>query len=369
MGTFHTSCRIENHRDRSKAVHVEDLLADTNCEHTWIPGAVLEEIGVTVEKECLQLRTASGQSVIRSVGFAILRIGDSFTIDEVVFAKPGDGPVLGTRTLDGLDLSLLPDLMKTPPCLYKYYAFNEWTENIFERNEIYFQSPDGFNDPFDSKPLATYEGTNEQRLDRLVQAWRNGPAKDKKVEDLRIQALDLMQDCRDVTLMLPSVKRSAERIRKQLGIFCMTSRKDSILMWAHYAEAHTGFCLGFETGNPFFGRAQPVSYRRDRPCRNLIEPLDPEKGADDLFVKSEDWAYEDEWRIDDHIKGPGVHQYPAEALREVILGCRIKAGDRHRIMQWCRARNPQPTVYWAEEMDSGFGLDIKQIPWITSTSR
>ena len=39
-----------------------------------------------------------------SVGFAILRVGKSFTIDEVVFAEGGDLLPLGARTLEGLNL-------------------------------------------------------------------------------------------------------------------------------------------------------------------------------------------------------------------------------------------------------------------------
>jgi hypothetical protein len=38
---------------------------------------------------------ANGQQVTRSVGFAILRIGVYFTIDEVVFAAKGDLSLLG----------------------------------------------------------------------------------------------------------------------------------------------------------------------------------------------------------------------------------------------------------------------------------
>jgi hypothetical protein len=38
---------------------------------------------------------ANGQVVTRGVGFAILRIGSNFTIDEIVFAEPGDLALLG----------------------------------------------------------------------------------------------------------------------------------------------------------------------------------------------------------------------------------------------------------------------------------
>jgi len=44
--------------------------------------------------------------VTRSVGFAILWVGNNFTIDEVVFAEPGDLLLLGARTLEGLNLTV-----------------------------------------------------------------------------------------------------------------------------------------------------------------------------------------------------------------------------------------------------------------------
>ncbi|MCL4177221.1 MAG: hypothetical protein KJ072_05700 [Verrucomicrobia bacterium] len=46
----------------------------------------------------------AGEVITRSVGFAILRMDRQFTIDEVVFAEPGDLLSLGARTLEGLNL-------------------------------------------------------------------------------------------------------------------------------------------------------------------------------------------------------------------------------------------------------------------------
>ncbi len=108
MGTFHVACKVENHVDRSKAVHVPKMLVDTGSEHTWIPGGQLDQIGVTREKKDLAFVMANGQVVTRSVGFAILRIEEHFTIDEVVFAEPGDLVLLGARTLEGLNLAIDP---------------------------------------------------------------------------------------------------------------------------------------------------------------------------------------------------------------------------------------------------------------------
>lgn len=106
MGRFHASCRIENHTDRAKAACLPKLLVDTGSEYTWIPAATLEKIGVAREKKDLRFVMANGQIITRSVGFAILRVAGSFTIDEVVFAEPGDLGLLGARTLEGLNLTV-----------------------------------------------------------------------------------------------------------------------------------------------------------------------------------------------------------------------------------------------------------------------
>jgi len=79
---------------------------DTGSEYTWIPAATLQRIGVVREKKDLRFVMANGEIITRSVGFAIIRIGGDFTIDEVVFAEPGDLALLGARTLEGLNLTV-----------------------------------------------------------------------------------------------------------------------------------------------------------------------------------------------------------------------------------------------------------------------
>jgi len=106
MGTFYTQCDVENHVHRAKSVHIPKLLVDTGSEYTWIPGDLLEKIGVRREKKDLAFVMANGEQVTRSVGFAILRIDKYFTIDEVVFGEKGDLSLLGARSLEGLNLAV-----------------------------------------------------------------------------------------------------------------------------------------------------------------------------------------------------------------------------------------------------------------------
>ncbi len=112
MGTFSVGCRVANIVDREQSVSLDRLLVDTGSEYTWITGELLEQIGVLREKKDLHFVMANGVQITRSVGFAILHVDDSFTIDEVVFAEQGDLLLLGARTLEGLNLTVDSRLKK-----------------------------------------------------------------------------------------------------------------------------------------------------------------------------------------------------------------------------------------------------------------
>ena len=106
MGTFSVGCRIENSVDRSRGASIPRILVDTGSEYTWVSGATLDKIGIAREKKDVEFVMANGQHVTRSVGFAIIRVGKSFTIDEIVFAEKGDLLLLGARSLEGLNLAV-----------------------------------------------------------------------------------------------------------------------------------------------------------------------------------------------------------------------------------------------------------------------
>jgi predicted aspartyl protease len=108
MGTFYAKCKIENLVDRKRSAIVPKLLIDTGSEYTWVSERTLERIGIRREKKDVTFVLANGERVTRSVGFAIIRLDKYFTIDEVVFAEPGDLSLLGARTLEGLNLTIDP---------------------------------------------------------------------------------------------------------------------------------------------------------------------------------------------------------------------------------------------------------------------
>jgi predicted aspartyl protease len=79
------------------------MLVDTGSEYPWVPEETLEKLGILREKKDLEFVMANGKTITRSVGFAIVRCEDAFTVDEVVFAEPGDLLLLGARTLEGMN--------------------------------------------------------------------------------------------------------------------------------------------------------------------------------------------------------------------------------------------------------------------------
>ena len=103
MGLFHVGCQVVNPRT-GRSVAVAKLLVDTGAEATWIHSALLARVAIEPRKKDLQFQMANGQIITRSVGYAVLRVGKAETVDEVVFAQPGDLQLLGSRALEGLNL-------------------------------------------------------------------------------------------------------------------------------------------------------------------------------------------------------------------------------------------------------------------------
>lgn len=105
MGLFHVGCRVLNPAT-SKSRVARRLMVDTGAASTWIDAAVLEAIEIEPRKKDLPFQLANGQIVTRSVGYAVLKVDQAETVDEVVFARRGDLQLLGARALEGLNLQV-----------------------------------------------------------------------------------------------------------------------------------------------------------------------------------------------------------------------------------------------------------------------
>ena len=105
-GLFSVGCLLENQQDSARSIQVPRVMVDTGSELTWINHRHLEEIGVEPEKKNRRFIMANGQEITRSIGFAVIRVGEEITTDEIVFAQDGDLQLLGARTLEGLNVKV-----------------------------------------------------------------------------------------------------------------------------------------------------------------------------------------------------------------------------------------------------------------------
>ncbi len=88
-----------------------ELIVDTGSVYTWIPGKVLERIGVGRE-ESVSFSTIEGRRVRRDVGEATLEYDGISRHCVVVFGKEGDASVLGVTALENMALEVDPPTKK-----------------------------------------------------------------------------------------------------------------------------------------------------------------------------------------------------------------------------------------------------------------
>jgi len=103
MGTFRTTIMIESAERRGEMRSIEDALVDTGSEYTWVPRAVLADLGIRPE-QTQRFVVADGRHLERQVGIAIVHAAGAMAPDFVVFAEPGDMILLGARSLEGLNM-------------------------------------------------------------------------------------------------------------------------------------------------------------------------------------------------------------------------------------------------------------------------
>ena len=124
-------------------------------------------------------------------------------------------------------------------------------------------------------------------------------------------------------------RATKEQINEIKGLICFSKSWSSPLMWGHYAEKHTGMCLGFDVPDELLS---PVIYAKRllkiKIDPNTREPKPTAKVVDRLLrTKFFDWKYEDEMRLfvdldrDTVESGKYFCSFSANlTLREIILG-------------------------------------------------
>jgi predicted aspartyl protease len=107
MGSFRVDIEIENPARPGERRTLRSVLVDTGAELSWVPAATLESLGVERTNTWL-FRQADGTTLERGTGTVILHFAGKRVGDEMVFGMPGDLVLLGSRSLEGLNLRVEP---------------------------------------------------------------------------------------------------------------------------------------------------------------------------------------------------------------------------------------------------------------------
>jgi hypothetical protein len=235
--------------------------------------------------------------------------------------------------------------------------------DVIRNLEIRFTQPDALNDPFELQPhfdsivaeadiLANLPESPPDLRPMVMQAYEMLPELKAIPLDFAMRAVEEFMgtdDARQATaeglrIFLKSMRDGAAPIRQAIhrafnenvGILSLSEISDNDLMWAHYADRHTGLVLCFDEQHTFFNRrrtendefyfVRKVRYSDDPPVS--LATID---GDALLITKGRKWSYEREWRMLVPLKdatrsmtvvGDTVHlfAFPPDVLRGVILG-------------------------------------------------
>ena len=268
------------------------------------------------------------------------------------------------------------------PLLYRYRSLAgngaEWVHESIILGRHYFASPLSFNDPFDSQPNLSLEGSPEslasyyaglpsafaKRLEGLDQDERRRIVYENTRRYGGRSGSNPSLDPRDPQNEEALRQQYLSELRTQLGVLCLSEVCDDLLMWAHYADAHRGVCLVFNLNDsrrfPSREDTLPVRYSKYRPSISPHDAVSFENAlAIALSVKSEHWAYEKEWRL--FATKPGVCTFWQEKLTGVILGARISDENAALVGSWVQTLTPTPAIYFASITREQFSIQIGSI--------
>lgn len=251
------------------------------------------------------------------------------------------------------------------PYLYKYRSLDssdavKWLQDVFENRRVFLNDATKFNDPFECRPCLTIDGSPLARAEFLKEL-----TKDRFPNATKGQVKKLMRGKTALLADKSRLEKAYSQFVATVGIYCLSEKKDNLLMWAHYSDSHRGLCLEFRASEEgsLFWEAFKVIYQDDYPVVNMMRIGEPEVFRKAVLTKSTLWAYEQEWRIlkiEDE-GGPGNYHFPSEALTGVIFGALMKSEDKEMVKDWLKTYPSAVSVYQASLNGKRYQIDLDQI--------
>ncbi len=227
---------------------------------------------------------------------------------------------------------MIDPLQNMPEVLYKYRDFNnEFHKRLLFNHELFFSSAAQFNDPFDATLPFKYD-EKELTEDNIFKKYysviqrKNLEWKEEQIHQLAYeeQRKGHIKDDRQQERFEENITK---QIHETIGIVSLTTTPENILMWSHYANSHTGFCIGLDSKFIFknFGphlTLQQMIYDAEIPRIGLFD-IPTVYFTKILSTKSDLWKYEKEYRFMNRNFVNKTLDITSHALKEIHLGAKM----------------------------------------------
>jgi hypothetical protein len=271
------------------------------------------------------------------------------------------------------------DLIKhrnMPSRLYKFRRFCDQHKHALQAGVLWRTAPCKFNDPYDS---VVYFDTSRLPIEDMDYSalcaelkaietnrasWRPKPTthpisrkewfEKHLFNRVQKEEADFLRKTNEVAwrrVQEESVKQMSDAVRSGYSVICFAGDVTSVLMWSHYSQDHRGFCIEYDLRKNNLGRlCYPVFYRKKLTdftryvLKENIEDCNNLFGIYASLLKSDEWSYEQEWRIvlplgksseGPSIEGPECMPKPTA----IILGALVDPKDADWMTQFCARKS------------------------------
>jgi hypothetical protein len=267
-----------------------------------------------------------------------------------------------------------------PSALYQYHEFDTEGHSIanLTNNTFWLTSPDRFNDPYDCAFTVMINELRNSFMRSSIDSVLSKIDFPIVLEQEKIEEIEQSENvAHELSMYLTSksakltnemataftnafssvldkrfaemVTRLQSRIKKGMLISCFSETNSSILMWSHYANKHSGFCVEYDfkqtpINNVLTRLLFPVVYSQILvDATKYLHPLFS-IGEGNLYygilaaiTKSVEWQYEKEWRLVIPFGFLDAEQgFKVPRVKAVYLGSRSNVDRASEMKALCR---------------------------------
>lgn len=242
-----------------------------------------------------------------------------------------------------------------PHSIFQYRSFDDagYKVESLKKNYVWLSMPKDFNDPYDCAGCFDMEKTLENLLREKQQ---NGDI--SKILNRHKKFSNTTQE-----ILENSRAKLKNALQQKVKISCFSETYNNILMWSHYAQNHTGFCIEYnisnlELTNSFKKQLFPVFYT-PKPIDMSKAILSKQKEIFEnilIINKSEDWKYEREWRYITSSEDDSKFIMPVKP-KAIYLGTKISEKNKNIMLEIANNEYQIPCYELQQQMNS-FKLEI-----------